>query len=227
MNKNGQPWASFGQMDTGKSYEQLKIAEYYRKRELSPKRTIIYDWNNNDKTYGGIKPIEIDDLDFALPKRALVKVQHWDTAEFIKKCHFLRNSVIIFDDATAKFKNWFPKDMEKLCYQAKNWNLEIMFQFHTIRSAPPAILDVIQMYIIKATRDKLPLKDSFAEPETIENLILDCKAENRNYPESQQWATRILDLGNETIWTKNVKEIDFVKSYTQKQKIDDYLNSNK
>jgi hypothetical protein len=223
MNSKGNVWASFGSRDTGKSYEQLMLAKYYRERLQAPKRTIIYDWTKNDSTYGHIKLIDIEDLNYALPKRALVKVQERDTEYFLEKCLSIKNACIVIDDATSKFKNRVPKVLEELFYMVKNNRVELMFQFHTLRASAPALLDASNMYIIKATIDAFPLKGTCPFPDVIERLITDCRQENRNYPENKKWATRILDVGDQTIWTKNLAISEFQKSYNKKTRLDDYL----
>lgn len=223
MNSKGNVWAGLGMRDTGKSFEQLKIAEYFRMREIAPKRTIIYDWTENDSTYGNIKLINVKDLDFVLPQRAIVKVQERDTDLFLEKCLSISNACIIFDDATSKFKKIVPKALEELFYKVKNNRIELMFQFHTLRATAPALLDAANMYVIKATIDAFPIKDTAPFPEVIEKLISDCRSENRLYDESKQWATRIFDVGNQSIWRKDLIETDFEKCYKQKIKLDKYL----
>jgi hypothetical protein len=223
MNPKGNVWAGFGKRDSGKSFEQLALAEMFRTRTKSPKRTIIYDWTQNDATYGHIQLIDIEDLNYKLPVRALVKVQNRDTDLFLTKCQLLHNACIIIDDATAKFKGIIPRPLEELLYKAKNQRLEIMFQFHTIRASAPALLDACNMFLIKATTDAMPIKSTAPFPEVIEKIILDCRAENRNYDEKKNWATRIFDVGSETVWIKDITEPNFIKSYKNKTSVEKYL----
>ncbi|MFC0181467.1 hypothetical protein SAMN04515674_104268 [Pseudarcicella hirudinis] len=222
MNPKGNVWWIGGKKDTGKSFEALKIAEYFRKREVNPKRTIIFDHTFNNSTYHGIQIIDIKDLDYVLPKKASVRVQTTDWRLFIEKCFKIKNAVIIFDDVTAIFRGNIPDVLLTLCGKAKNERLEIMFQFHTINETAPSLIRASDMMVIKQTLDSLPVKSSCRENVLISHIIQDCRTENKSLPEKKKYATRLLDTVDDKIYIKKLGEEKFENSYIDFIEIDDY-----
>jgi hypothetical protein len=218
MDKRGNIWWFGGNRGTGKSYEAEKTAESLQKR------IIVYDWTDNESTYGHIAEINIADLDFRLKPNAKVRIKENDFDEFVEKCHNLRNTTIIIDDATAMFTGVIPQRLKELLYKAKNNRIEMMFQFHTITDTPPAFLKACNMFVIKATGDSFPLKNSAPYRQIIEPLIKDCITENRNYESGQKWATRLYDVNEEKIYTK-IQGLKFKDSYKKFITVPEYMGN--
>lgn len=224
MDNRGNVWAIFGRRGTGKTYEAIDIAEFYRKRKQAPKRTIIFDHTQNDESYPEYEIIDIEQLDRLLPERAKVRVQTKDYQHFFEKCSRIKNAVILIDDGTSLFRNNVPDFVIEFLGLAKNHRLEIIFQMHTIADTAPALLKGCNLFIIKQTNDSLPVKKTCPNSKLIDWLITDCKEENAGYSGNQKFATRLLDINEEEIFIKDLTIQQFEKTFNQSISISNYID---
>jgi hypothetical protein len=223
MDNRGNVTLIVGYRGSGKSYEALMFAKSIGKK------TFVYDWTQNDETYGQLQELEIEQMQYRIKATATVRVidpQAENIEQFYENLLAIRNATIIIDDATALFsKSEIPNGLKKLLYMAKNNRLDFIFQFHTISDTPPNFLKACNIYIIKGTNDSLPLKGTAPHRNILEILINSCIKENRNYTNGQKWATRILNITTERIYIKTLTEKDFKKSYSKSIEISKYIGN--
>ncbi|MFC0182494.1 hypothetical protein [Pseudarcicella hirudinis] len=218
-------WYLCGKRGTGKSFEALEIAAFFRERRESPKRTIILDHTQNDDTYGGIDVIQIDDLRYLLPGRACVRVQTQDWSRFLDFAFKIKNASIVIDDATGLWRGNVPDKLISFVGLAKNHRLELIMQFHTIADTAPSILKSCNMLVIKQTNDSFPIKKSAPNSRLIERMILDCGDENSKYDPNRKWATRLVDINEEMVYVKNPTVSNFAESYKQRREISEIIKT--
>ena len=222
LHQQGNRFGFFGASDTGKSWEAMAFARYFRERSASPKTTLIYENQRNDETYGNIekygiiKEITLNDLDFALPQRKAFRIVSKDLGGFLAKASLLTNTVVIFDDATSLFRKSVPNTVIQFLGLRKNQRLEIMFQLHTIKETAPSLLENMDVLVIKQTGDKLPVKDSCPNSDNVTKLIQECMSENAKGNYANFWATRVYVPMMNTIYRKDLRAENWALSYTRK-----------
>ncbi|MDR6564946.1 MULTISPECIES: hypothetical protein [unclassified Arcicella] len=210
-----------GASDTGKTYECMQFAKYFRERKKSPKRTIVFDHTKNAVSYPETIQIELKDLDYKLPQRGCFRVKvdlaknPKDLKVFIDKCSMLTNSCIVLDDTTGLFRRGVPDWVITFLGLRKNNRLEIMFQIHNIKAASPDILENSDIWVIKQTRDSFPIKDTCPDGDIVEMLIRECKKENSENNYQNLWATRIFVGEKNLIYRKDLSK-PFLESYQDK-----------
>lgn len=223
MEKRGNVFIVFGKRSTGKSYEAMKLADFFRTREVAPKRIIVLDWTKNDDTYGHIKQIHQEDLKkAALPQRAIVKVQcTWK--ELLDSCENVVNAVIVFDDVTSLFRGNLPEQVQKFLGTAKNKRLEIIMQVHSISDASPKLLLEGNIWVLKQTLDPRPLKDTCRSAHIIELILDEIKEENKSYHKDQKWATRMVDWDEEKVFIKDLDNQTEHLGYLSYKEFEEYI----
>lgn len=210
-----------GASDTGKTYECMEFAKYFREREKAPKRTIVFDHTQNDSSYSETKVIQLSDLDYKLPQRGCFRIKvnlsknPEDLKGFFDKCSMLTNSCVILDDTTGLFRGGVPDWVITFLGLRKNNRLEIMFQIHNIKATAPAILENSDVWVLKQTGDSFPLKGTCPDRDLVEKLLKECKAENEKNEYRNLWATRILINEKNQIFRKDLSK-PFLESYQEK-----------
>lgn len=204
MNQKGNNWAAFGKKNTGKTYEVMQFARYFNERAKNPKRIIIFDHSNNTSYADVTDVIDMDRLRWQLPARAVVKVQSTDFDTFAELVlMYVRNAVIVIDDSSAYFRNNVNDIRLRFLKSPKNNGNEYMFQCHSLRESAPLLLENIDIFMLKETRDQiegLPAKVPGAK--RIELLLREIANENKLLPEGEKWATRCYDQEEDTVWRK-------------------------
>ena len=222
LHPQGNRFLFFGASDTGKSYECMAFAKYFRERRTAPKRTIIYENQRNDETYGNvdkygkIKEIDLKDLAFTLPQNGAFRVVSKDLQGFIERASNLTNACIVFDDATSLFRKNVPDSVIQFLGLRKNQRLEIMFQLHTINDTAPSLLENSDLFVLKQTGDKLPVKDTCPNAETVTKLIQECMNENAEGNFENFWATRVYVPMKNEVYRKDLTAPSLSSSYLTK-----------
>jgi len=125
-----------GEQGRGKSTEAVNIIKKFSKKDL-----FVYDINND---YGKFKNNKIKGLP--------------SMEQFLQICENVKNSVIIFEEATIFFDN---KSRSEIIVNllVRNFHTKnvIVFLFHSVRSIPVNIMDFVQFIKIFHTNDRLTL----------------------------------------------------------------------
>ncbi|MFT4033212.1 MAG: hypothetical protein QM669_12385 [Siphonobacter sp.] len=206
MNQKGNNWAAFGKKNTGKTYEVMALARYFNERKYNPKRIIVFDHSQNSSYDDITKVIPIKRLQYALPKQDIVKVQDTDFDLFAEMCLlYVRNSVVVIDDSSAYFRGNVNDIRLRLLKSPKNNGNEYMFQCHSVGETAPRLLENIDMFILKETREdpndlpgKLPGRNRIAP------LIRYAKEANRELLPNQKWTTVVYDGEEDVVWVKDL-----------------------
>lgn len=103
------------------------------------------------------------------------------TDQFIQIVQNVKNSVIVFEEATAFFSNKGREEavIELLIsnYHSKN---VIIFVFHSLRTVPVEIMDHIQFLILWHTNDRVTLiKNKFKDDEHLLKIFSDVEEKTR------------------------------------------------
>lgn len=221
----GYNWGVFGTMNTGKTYQTMKIARMLH--ETANKRIIIFDHTSNEsyKEYKNIIPL--DYLQYRLPDNEIFKVQSDDFDTFCEYCiHYVRNSIIILDDAGVFFKGNFEEMREKFIKTAKNNANDIFYQAHSFRECGPGLLDNLHMILLKEIAHK-NIPDKLAWKERIEILHLEICKENNKRPRGELYSYRIYNIYEDYVFKedKNGELIqyfgrEYFKKYEKQSKYD-------
>lgn len=197
IHPQGNRYLFTGASDTGKSYLNMMFAKYFREREVAPKRTVIFEHQRNDETYGNvekygvIKEISLKDLDYTLPQKGAFRIVSRDLDGFLDKAMKMVNTFFVFDDATSLFRKSVPDKVLQFLGLRKNQRLEISFQIHTFKAIAPDLLENTDIWLIKQTGDSLPVKDSCPNAENVTKLLQECMNENAKNNYVNMWATRV------------------------------------
>lgn len=197
LHEQGNRFLFIGASDTGKSYLNMMFAKYFRERKISPKRTVIFEHQRNDETYGNvekygkIKEITLNDLDYSLPQRGVFRIISRDIDGFLDKAMKMVNTFFVIDDGTSLFRKSVPNKVIQFLGLRKNQRLEIAIQIHTIKAVAPDLLENTDIWVIKQTGDSLPVKDSCPNAENVTKLLRECMTENAKNNYKNMWATRV------------------------------------
>lgn len=118
-----------GMTGTGKTTEAKKLLQSFA---ISDK--LIYDINGEYSEYSQGKLLSIQ--------------------EFIKKASSVNNSIILFEESTIFFSNrGRSEEVIDILVRKRHTNNIPIFIFHSIRSVPKYILELIDYFYIKKTND--------------------------------------------------------------------------
>ena len=208
----GNRYLFIGASDTGKSWECMKFAEWFRNRENSPKSTVIFEHERNDETYGNvekygiIKEISLNDLDYALKQKSAFRIISKDVETFIQKASRMVNTFFVIDDATGLFGSNVPKYVLDFLGLRKNSRLEIALQIHTIAETAPLLFRNTDIWVIKQTGDSLPVKSSCPNSANVTKLLIECQNENAKKDFKPMWATRLYIPNENKVYRKNLSK---------------------
>lgn len=203
MNKKGNNWGVFGKKNTGKTWESLRVAASFYYRERNPKKLLILDHTNNS-SYAGFPSVDLNRLEYRLDMEFIGKVQVYSKAEIDRFCQLVvenvRNTVVMFDDCGVLFRGVLSGAKERLLKSPKNNGNEYIFQTHSIRETAPALLEQIDVFVLKQTRDNYDdLPGKLPARREIGHLIGEVAEENRGNEDGKKWATRIYDAEADTL----------------------------
>jgi hypothetical protein len=138
-----------GKRGTGKSYYTINsLLPGYTKSHPN-KRIIIFDMNDHGM-YKDVPKITLDMLPRWKKEVGMYRICSADAElvfEYIDK--YVRNSLILFEDATNFFDNGkTPREIKRVMIDAKQKNNDLVFQFHGFTYAPPLILRTADVYTL-------------------------------------------------------------------------------
>lgn len=144
----------------GKSTYVKKLLRFFVSKGLKP---FIYDVNNE---YGEFQETK------ELPK----------VSDFKNEATKKTNSVIVFEEATIFFSsNAKDEDLRYMLVRKRHTKNVIIFVFHSLRSVPVEILDLINFIILFKTSDRETLvKSKFREDTEILELFEQVKQGEKN-----------------------------------------------
>lgn len=212
IHPQGNRFLFIGASDTGKSWECMQFAKWFRERKESPKKTIIFEHERNDETYGNIekygviKEISLNDLDYALPQKGAFRIVSKDVETFIEKACKIKNAFFVIDDATGLFGSNIPEYLLDFLGLRKNNRIEIAFQIHTIAETAPRLFRNTDIWVIKQTGDSLPVKSSCPNWENVSKLLTECKNENAKKDFRPMWATRLYIPNENKVYRKDLSK---------------------
>lgn len=219
----GQNWGVFGTMDTGKTYQTMKVA--LQLKELYGKPIIIFDHSSNDsyEDYNLIIPIER--IKQPLPNNSIVKIQSDDIDMFCEIClHHVRETIIILDDAGIFFKGNIEEIREKFIKSTKNNYNDTFYQTHSFREVGPALLNNLQMILLKELAEKI-IPDKLGCKDKIEILHFEICKENDKRPLGELYSYRIYNILKNLVYKEDKNGIlmefngrDYFKKYEKESK---------
>lgn len=227
MNARGNNWGLFGKKNTGKTHEALEWAAYFHERESAPKRILIFDHSQNSSYRDFTDVIPMERLRYRLPADAVVKVQDTDFDTFAEYVlMYVRNTVVVIDDSSAFFRGNIPDIRLRFLKSPKNNGNEYMFQCHSIRETAPLLLENIDLFVLKETRDNLrEIPAKLPGRNRIIPLMEEIIEENRARESGKKWATRIYDNEDDVVWLKDVDTpVDSVIDSYSIFEANDYFN---
>lgn len=216
MNPRGNIFLAIGTRNTGKSFTSLNLAYSFHLRTKGGKSIIIFDHTNNStydsfvSQYGTLVSIEyLKENDIRADGVYLVRSDEID--DFADAMvNYVRNSVIIFDDVGVLFNGNLSKMRGKLLKTPKNNFLELIFQAHSIREVAPALLDQVNMFIIKESRDDFDdLPSKLPAQKEIAHCLFEVVRENVSLPSNKKYATIIYDTEAHEVWHYDLKKGEF------------------
>jgi energy-coupling factor transporter ATP-binding protein EcfA2 len=84
-----------------------------------------------------------------------------DFSKFVEEMNKVKNSVIVFEEATIFFSNWkLSENVLKILVQKRHKNNLIFFVFHSLRTVPVSITDFCDVLILFKTLDRETLVKS-------------------------------------------------------------------
>jgi hypothetical protein len=138
-----------GKRGTGKSYYTInKLLPEYAKFHPN-KRIIIFDMNDHGM-YKDVPKITLEMLPRWRKPDGMYRICNADADlvfEYIDK--YVRNSLVLFEDATNFFDNGkTPREIKRIMIDAKQKNNDLVFQFHGFTYTPPLILRTTDVFTI-------------------------------------------------------------------------------
>ncbi len=219
----GQNWGVFGTMNTGKTYQTMKIAIWLQ--ELTGKPIIIYDHSANDSYKDYNLVVSLERLKSPLPNNSIVKVQTEEFDEFCDICRKnVRESIIVLDDSGIYFRGNIEEGREKFIKATKNNFNDIFYQTHSIREVGPALLNNLQMIVLKEMAEK-NIPDKLGCKDKIEILHYEVCKENDKRPIGELYSYRIYNILSNLVYKEdkngNLVEFngrDYFKKYEKQNK---------
>ena len=127
------------------------------------KGVLVYDINNHPN-FANVRQLTIAQLDY-WNNKGIIKVNDKDIWGFAAKViDRVRNTLIVFDDATPYFSGNLPKIFEDMMLQSRNHCNDYFINIHDFRSPGPAVF---------AFSDFIVLRDTYEDwddlPSNVEN----------------------------------------------------------
>lgn len=130
------------------------------------RRCLVFDVQNEYGTktkYEGQTPVGLTD-DTTKPRS---RYAGSDVNVFLKLASTRKNSIIVFEEATAFFGGKTEKELRRYCINRFHTNNTTLFIFHSIQSVPPFIFDTANFAVLFKTMD-VPKNIKAKRPELLD-----------------------------------------------------------
>ena len=125
----------------------------FTQRFIYGRNCFVFDVNNEygDRTkYPGQTPIRLSSNNNDARSRFI----SGDVDGFIKICNTKRNTICVFEEATAFFTGKTDKNMRRLLINRYNTGNIYLLLFHSIGMVPPVIIDLTSNIVLFKTNDE-------------------------------------------------------------------------
>lgn len=120
---------------------------------IDGRRCLVFDVNNEygpQTKYPGQKALCLSGNTNELRSRYI----NGDVKEFIEIAKKKRNTVIVFEEATAFFRGAMSAEVSKLLINKRHTGNSYVFLFHSINRVPPEIMEMCNYVILMKTNDQ-------------------------------------------------------------------------
>lgn len=164
-----------GGKKTGKTTYTSKQCRRWLKKG---KGVLIYDIINHPN-FKNVRRLTIDELDF-WDNKGIVKVNDKDIWRFIQKViDRVRNSLVVYDDATPYFQGNLPKIVQDMTLQSRNHCNDYIVNMHDFRSPAPALFAYADFIVLRDTyEDSDDLPSKCGNPVLLGKYLRDIQEEN-------------------------------------------------
>jgi hypothetical protein len=135
----------------------------YKKQDSSKKILIINTFDN--PVWRDVSTIELSELSRwragtvrVIEKNISIIIQSIDAS--------VMNAVVIFEDATPYVKNRLGQDLEYLCIDSKQKNIDLFFVFHYLMATPPDLARIADFIVLFKTNERFSpsLRNKYPNP---------------------------------------------------------------
>lgn len=147
--------------------QNVQGKDYYN---LSPqsKNQYIFDLNNEYNLPGDV------------PLKMKMRHVECNGEKFIYNCSQVRNTNIVFEDATGFLRGKQNKELIRLIVQKRHVNNNWIILFHSIYRVPPEIMEYANYAVIFKTNDSLKMIDAKFSNEKINAAFLHLQAAKKH-----------------------------------------------
>lgn len=124
----------------------------YVKMMIENRRALVFDIQNEygkRTKYAGQIPVNLSDD----TRNERSRFTGTDVDEFLKVCETKRNTIIVFEEATAFFVGKTEKNMRRFLINRYHTQNISLFIFHSIQSVPPFMFTVSNFVVLFKTLD--------------------------------------------------------------------------
>lgn len=144
-----------GRTGEGKTpWVSQQMANSFRPNPANPNKSIQTVSSASKKQY--VFDIN-NEYDFSTDQKYSPQMRHTggDQKRFIEVCKTLRNTNIIFEDASGFLRGRQDKEFARLLYQKKHSGNNYVILFHSIERVPPEIMETAELIVLFRTGDNL------------------------------------------------------------------------
>lgn len=189
-----------GAKKTGKTQATLNMAVDMWKRQRKP--CIVFDVGNQSE-YDDFIPLSTDNMAYFddLAEKALYPffvVRELDAFDsfFLAVVNWVRNTFVIFEDATSYMVGNLPEPQRRLVLYSRNHCNDYLFNLHSLAEPAPFLYRHAEYIILRRTSDvKLPSK--VPVPHKILQAMQEIAEENAQLyplPTAPKLASRLIDI---------------------------------
>ena len=120
---------------------------------IENRRCLVFDVNNeygSRTKYAGQKPISLSSNTNEHRSRYI----DGDVKKFMEIAEKKRNTVIVFEEATAFFRGSMSMEVSRLLINKKHTGNSYVFLFHSINRVPPEIMEMCDYVVLLRTNDQ-------------------------------------------------------------------------
>ena len=131
------------------------------KKIIEGKNQYVFDVNN-----------EYKDLPLDYVIRPQMRNVNLIVEQFIKKCALLKNTNIIFEDATGFLRGKQSKEMARLMVSKRHSENNYIILFHSINRVPPEVLEMANYIFLFKTNDNYEAVDNKFHNDKVNDAFL-------------------------------------------------------